>query len=241
MIQIPFMRNLWKRKLYLNWKVLIIKFIPYWPTEVYNQAYTLWTMNVPMYWKFMRWVNEKFQLVPPHIHHRNSSERAIQNFKEQFISWLASTHKDFPLYLWCRLIPHSSLTLNLLRQSHMNLKLSGYAQLHGEFNYNATPLDPRGTQNIVHDKPTVRGSWEVHGVKGWYLGPSMEHYRYHCVYINKTRGERGSESVDFFCTIILYLTALPQKISSLWLTSWPTPCRNRHQKLHFLTLETPKW
>ena len=91
---------------------------------------------------FMGEVNGKFQLVPPHIHHRNSSERAIQTFKEHFIFGLASTHKDFPLHLWCRLIPHASLTLNLLRKLRMNLKLFGYAQLHGEFNYNTFTMPP---------------------------------------------------------------------------------------------------
>ena len=50
---------------------------------------------------FMREVNEKFQLVLPHIHQRNSAERAIRNFKEHFISGLSITHKDFPLHIWC--------------------------------------------------------------------------------------------------------------------------------------------
>ena len=81
--------------------------------------------------KFMREVNEKFQLFPPHIHHRNSAERAIRTFKEHFTTGLASTHKDFPLHLWCQLLLHASLTLNLLRQFCMNPKLSGCAQLHG--------------------------------------------------------------------------------------------------------------
>ena len=46
----------------------------------------------------------------------------------------------------------------------MNQKLSRYAQLSGEFNYNATPMAPTGTQIIVHEKPTVRGTWEAYGV-----------------------------------------------------------------------------
>ena len=80
----------------------------------------------------------------------------------------------------------------------MNPKLSGYAQLHGEFNYNATPLAPPDTQVIIHEKPTVRGTWASHGVKGWYLGPSVNHYRCHHVYVTKTRGERDSDCVEFF-------------------------------------------
>ena len=114
----------------------------------------------------MREVNEKFQLVPPHIHHRNSAERAIQTIKEDFIAVLSSTHKEFPLHIWCRLLPQASLTLNLLRQSCMDPKLSGYAKLYGEFNYDAMPLAPPGTQVIIDEKLTVRGTWSSHGVKG---------------------------------------------------------------------------
>ena len=136
----------------------------------------------------MREVNKTFQLVPPHIHRRNSVERTIRTFKDHFIAGLSRTHKDFPLHLWCQLIPHTILTLNLIRQSRMNPRLSGYAQLHGEFNYDAAPLPPPGKQVIIHENPTVRGTWASHGVKGWYLGPSTNHYRCHHVYVTKTRG-----------------------------------------------------
>ena len=62
--------------------------------------------------RFMREVNKKIQLVPPHIHQRNLAERSIRTFKENFIAGLSSTHKEFPLHLWCRLIPHAILTFN---------------------------------------------------------------------------------------------------------------------------------
>ena len=130
---------------------------------------------------FMREVNEKFQLVPPHNHRINSSEWAIRTFKEYLISGLSSTRKYFPLHLWSQIIPHASLTLNLLRKSRMNPKLSGYDQLYWKLKYNATPLAPPGTQIIFHEKPTTRGTWAANGVKGWYIGPSMEHYRCHWV------------------------------------------------------------
>ena len=92
----------------------------------------------------------------------------------------------------------------------MNPKPSGYAQLHGEFNYDATPLAPPGTQVVIHEKPTVRGTWASHGVKGWYLGPSVNHYRCHHVYVAKTRGEQDSDCVEFFP----HNTPLPCKSSA---------------------------
>ena len=155
-------------------------------------------------------MNEKFQLVPPHIHRRNSAERAIRTFKEHFISGLSSTHKDLPLHLWFQLIPHAILTLKLLRQLRMNPKLSGYAQLHGEFNYDATPLSPPGTQFIIHENPTVRVTWESYGLKVCYIGPLMNHYQYHHVYVTKTRGEQDSDCVEFF----LHHNPLPYKSSA---------------------------
>ena len=145
----------------------------------------------------MREVNEKFQLFLSHIHRRKSAERAIKTFREHFIARLASTHKDFPIHLWFQILPHASLTLNLLQQYRMNPKLSGYAQLHGEFNYNAMPLATPGTQVIIHEKPTVRGTWKSRGVKLCYLSPSMNHYRCHCVYVIKIREERESDCVEF--------------------------------------------
>ena len=79
----------------------------------------------------------------------------------------------------------------------MNPKLSGYAQLHGEFNYNSTPLALPITQVVIHGKPSVRGTWASHRVKGWYLPPSINHYRRHHIYVTKTRREQDSDCVEF--------------------------------------------
>ena len=107
----------------------------------------------------MKEENETFQLVPPHLHQWNSEERAIQTFKNHFISGMVSTHKYFPLHLWCRLLPQAIVTLNLLRPSRINPTLSAYAKLHGLFYFNATPFAPPGTKVIVHLKPKIRKSW----------------------------------------------------------------------------------
>ena len=58
-----------------------------------------------------------YQLVTPHIHHRNAAERAIHTFKAHFLSILAGTVNTFPKNLWDLLITQTELTLNLLRQS----------------------------------------------------------------------------------------------------------------------------
>ena len=98
----------------------------------------------------------KMQLAPPHIHRHNSAERAIGTFKDHFIAGLASTDPDCQISLWCRLLPQTETTLNLMRASRINPKLSAYEQLEGSFDFNATPLVPPGTMVIMHEKPRQR-------------------------------------------------------------------------------------
>lgn len=141
-----------------------------------------------------------YQLVPPHVHRRNAAERAISTFKDHFIAGLASTDKDFPMHLWDRLLPQAQLTLNLMRQSRINPRLSAEAQLNGAFDFNATPLAPPGTKVLLHDKPNVRRSWDPHGTEGWYVGPAREHYRCYRVHCTKSGHERIGDTVEFFPT-----------------------------------------
>ena len=110
--------------------------------------------------------NVKFQLVPPHLHHRNTAERAIRTFKNHFVSILYGVHLEFPLHLWCKLLPQSELTLNLVRPCRYNPKLSAYEALEGNFSYNHTPLAPLGSKVIAHDTPQQRATWAPHGHYG---------------------------------------------------------------------------
>ena len=148
--------------------------------------------------RFMTQNDVEYQLVPPHIHQRNSAKRAISTWKDHFIAGLSSTDKQFPMHLWCRLVPQCTLTLNLLRQSRINPRLSAEAQLNGAFDFNKTPLAPPGTRVIIQEQTGVRRTWSVHGTDGWYLGPAPEHYRCYTVYCSKTGRERIIDTVEFF-------------------------------------------
>ena len=138
----------------------------------------------------------QFQLIPPHNHRRNYAEKAIGTWKDHFIAGLTSLEKTFPLHLWCRLIPHTDITINLLRNSRINSHLSSYADLFGEFDYNQHPLIPPGIKIIIHEKPTQRAPWAPRGIDGWYLGPSLQHYRCHRVYCSTTGAERTTDKVQ---------------------------------------------
>jgi hypothetical protein len=127
--------------------------------------------------------NVDFQRVPPHSHRRNAAERAIQTWKNHFCSGLATCDPKFPLAEWDLLVPQADITLNLLRSSRGQPKLSAYACLNGSFDFNKTPLAPPGTQVVVHTTPELRTNMAPHGVDGWYVGPSAEHYRCYKCYI----------------------------------------------------------
>jgi hypothetical protein len=108
----------------------------------------------------------QFQLAPPHMHRRNAAERAIQTFKNHFVAGLCSVDLNFPLRIWDRLLPQATITLNLMRQSHFNPKVSVYAQLYGHYDFNQAPMAPPGTRIIAHEKRKQRARWDPDGVDG---------------------------------------------------------------------------
>ena len=65
--------------------------------------------------KFLTDNNCELMLVEPHNHRVNAVERAIQTFKDHFISTLATTDSKIPLQLWDKLTAQVETTLNLMR------------------------------------------------------------------------------------------------------------------------------
>jgi hypothetical protein len=139
-----------------------------------------------------------FQRVPTHVHRRNATERAIQTWKNHFCSALATCDPKFPLTEWDLLMPQADNTLNLLRSSRRQPNLLAYACLNGTFNFNQSPLAPPGTRVVVHITPAQRPNMGPHGVDGWYVGPSIEHYRCHKCYIPSTFSVRDALTIDWF-------------------------------------------
>lgn len=149
---------------------------------------------------FLRAADIDYQLVPPRLHRRNAAERAIRTFKNHFIAGLCSVDKNFPLHLWDKLLPQAELTLNLLRGSRLNPKLSAHAQVNGHFDCNRTPLAPPGIRVLVHIKPSERTTWSPHGADGWYTGPALESYRCYTVWLWDTRATRICDTMTWFPT-----------------------------------------
>jgi hypothetical protein len=102
------------------------------------------------------------------------------------------------MHLWDRLLPQAVMTLNMLRTSRINPKLSAAMHIFGQYDFNRAPMAPPGTRIIAHETPSRRRTWVPHGQDGWYIGPALEHYRCYTVYITKTRSNRIAETVEFF-------------------------------------------
>jgi hypothetical protein len=99
------------------------------------------------------------------------------------------------MHLWDRLLPHAVITLNMLRTSIINPKLSAATHIFGQFDFNRAPIAPPGTRIIAYETPSRRRTWAPHGQDGWYIGPPLKHYRCYTVYSTKTRGDRIVETV----------------------------------------------
>ncbi len=140
----------------------------------------------------------ELELTPVAHHRTNKAERAISTWKDHFISVLATTDPNSPLILWEDYVEQSELTLNCMRSSPAHPLLSAWEALCGRFDIMATPIAPLGMKVLVHDTPENRGSWQVHGKVGYYIGRALSHYRCHSVYMVDSRAIRISDCLAWF-------------------------------------------
>ena len=141
----------------------------------------------------------EMQFVPPGVHRANKAERAIRTSKNHIISMLCGAHADFDLKLWDESIEQAEITLNHLVPYALNSTLCAYDGLHSHpYDFVAHPIAPFGTLVLVHEKPADRGTWDPHGVKGWYLGPAMQHHHCWRTWIIHTQATRITDTVEWF-------------------------------------------
>ena len=116
-----------------------------------------------------------YQLVPPNVHRRNISERAIQTFKAHFLEILAGVDPDFPNVMWENLLVQTELTINLLRQATLNPRMSAWEYYNGAFDYSATLLGPIGCKIMIHNTSNKGKFWGQRGREGFSVGPALYH------------------------------------------------------------------
>ena len=68
----------------------------------------------------------------------------------------------------------------------------------GPYDFNSKPLAPLGTKVLVHETSDQRASFAPHGIEGWYIGPSLDHYRCYKCYLPSTHNTRDALTVDWF-------------------------------------------
>ena len=163
---------------------------------------------------FFRANDVSVEYAPAQNHRTVRAERAIRDAKNHLISTLATAHPSFPLDMWDRLLPQVELTLNHLRPFGPNPDISAYLGVFRQpYDFLAHPIAPCGTLVLVWESPSIRQSWAPHGVRGFYLGPAVDHYR--CwrtwnVYPTRWHGLRNTSS------------CLAQAHSTTSLRSFPT-------------------
>ncbi len=121
------------------------------------------THDTHFYWsvvqclaKFKECITKKgmtHKLVPLDCHHCSIAKRAIQMFKNHFVSILSGVDNRFPLSLQCHLVQPAELTINLLQQSNIAPKVSAYAHVHEQHKYMKCPFAPLGCAVVAHVKP----------------------------------------------------------------------------------------
>jgi hypothetical protein len=138
-----------------------------------------------------------YQFVPPHDHRRNQAKKAIQTFKDHFVSILCGTDPSFPLHLWDWLLSQAEHTLNMLRPTRMLKTVLAYTYLYRQHDYNSNPFAPLRCKVEAHVVPEICKTWAPHTASGYYIGNAMEHYCCHNVYIPDTKGTHVYSSIFF--------------------------------------------
>jgi hypothetical protein len=86
----------------------------------------------------------------------------------------------------------------MLWASCVNPAILAYEALNGPYDWNRYPLAPLGCKAVIYEDGNTRGSWASRGVDGWYLGPSLDHYRCKVYYVPETRAYHISGSTKLF-------------------------------------------
>jgi len=97
--------------------------------------------------------------------------------------------------------------LNLLCGSKLNTHLYAWAQLHGTFDFNCTPIASPGMYVLIHEKPSIRGTWAPHVVEGWYLRPALHSYQCYTVWSKDTHAQCICDTLTWLPSTVTVPTA----------------------------------
>ena len=88
----------------------------------------------------------ELEFVPPGTHRALKAERAIETWKEHFISILAGTDPEFPMQVWDELVIQGEATLNMtsFKRQPQHISMGTYAR---SLQFRKTPTCPRRDQS----------------------------------------------------------------------------------------------
>jgi len=139
------------------------------------------------------------QFVPPSMHRANVAERAIRHAKNTVIAMVSAVEEDMdPRIRFERVITQAEIAINHLKPCSRIPSITAWEGMHNsKYDFQAHPISIYGMRAIVHEKPEDQKSWDNHGVEGFYLGPSLNHYRCWDFYIPKTQRTHLSDTVQW--------------------------------------------
>ena len=139
----------------------------------------------------------EYELVPKGQHSRNISERALQKWKAHTIGSLSGVADNLPLGLWDELLPQLDMQVNILLFSNVNPNVYPWTVLNGSNDFNRHSLAPLDTEIQMLEHPDKVKTWGMKSKPGYYVGTSLDHYRYYWGWMRETKKIRGSDNVVF--------------------------------------------
>ena len=90
------------------------------------------------------------------------------------------------------------MTFNIMIPCQENPTMLAHTEIEGQFDLKNTPLEPPRIKVIINEKQQHSKTWGMHGVPGWYIGPTMEPYQCYTCYTPTNRGEWNADAAKYF-------------------------------------------
>ena len=144
--------------------------------------------------------NIGIQLVVPNNHRVNDVERVIQTNKNHSIEGLCCCDDNFPTILWSKLIRQCQDSLNVLRTSRGNSRVSAFHVLEVPHDFNQMPFAPPVTRDKIFNPQETRSPWGPCVRNAGYIIPAYNYYQCWELYVPSTGVVRTSGQAKCYPT-----------------------------------------
>jgi hypothetical protein len=189
---------------------------------------------------FLRECNVDTQYVPPGIHRQNPAERAIRHTKNCIIAMCTTADERIPAEVMLEeVVIQAEIVINQLRPWLADPTLNAWTGFRGKaYDHLAHPMSVFGMRVVIHEKPDARRSWAPHGKEGFYIAPSLLHYRCWRVYVSETGTTRVSDTLAWFPEPYTMPGHSPLDQVTAAITDLKTAITKATKKEHTLLLDT---